>query len=166
MFANQSQNNLTNGSWKLGASIQAARKMDVMGEFNTHKWSHISDLPDNWQSELVDISTAAIVKAWLEQAEELRGKTLYGKFLGKLHREWAIETGVIEGIYSISEGGTKTLIEKGLDASFLSHEDTDLPAQEVIAKIKDQEAAIHGLYDFVSCIETEGNDVNSGGKFS
>ncbi|MBC7854834.1 MAG: Fic family protein [Pirellulaceae bacterium] len=116
----------------------------------SHQWSPIDDLPDNWQESLCDPSTTALVTAWLQQADELRGKDLYRRFLGKLQRQWAIETGVLEGIYSISEGATTALIEKGLDASLLSHEDTDLPAAEVIAKIQDHETAIGGLYDFLS----------------
>lgn len=114
-----------------------------------YQWSPITDLPENWH-ELVNPSTIALVQAWLDQADELRGKDLYHRFLARLQREWAIETGVIEGIYSISEGATLALIERGLDASILSHEDTDRPADEVIAKITDQETAIRGLYDFVS----------------
>ncbi len=115
-----------------------------------HQWSPIADLPDNWRESLVDPSTIALVGAWLDQADELRGKDLYQRFLAKLQRQWAIETGVLEGVYSISEGATTVLIEKGLDASLLSHEDTDRPATEVIAKIQDHQTAIQGLYDFLS----------------
>ena len=52
--------------------------------------------------------------------------------------------------YTLTEGATKTLIEKGLDASFLARGDTDDEPQNVIAKIEDHQSAINGLYDFVS----------------
>jgi hypothetical protein len=38
------------------------------------------------------------------------------KFLSELKREWAIETGQIEGVYDIDRGVTATLIERGIDA--------------------------------------------------
>ena len=67
-----------------------------------------------------------------------------------MRREWAIETGFIERLYRISEGATKTLIEQGLDAALLLHEDVDRSPDEVIAIINDQHDAIEGLYQFVS----------------
>ena len=67
-----------------------------------------------------------------------------------MRREWAIETGFIERLYRISEGATKTLIEQGLDAALLLHEDVDRSPDEVIAIINDQYNAIEGLYQFVS----------------
>ena len=95
-------------------------------------------------------STAALVQAWLEQAGELREKDLYRHFLSKLQRQWAIETGVIEGLYTLSEGATLSLIEKGLDASLISHDDTNQSPSDVILKIQDQHQAVQGLYQFVS----------------
>src|ERR1700730_1267411 len=88
-----------------------------------HKWSHITDLPQEWHQTLVNPQTSAVVQVWHEQAGELREKDLYKDFLAKLQRQWAIETGVLEGLYTISEGATTALIEKGLDAALISHED-------------------------------------------
>ncbi|MEZ6115070.1 MAG: Fic family protein [Pirellulaceae bacterium] len=56
---------------------------------------------------------------------------------------------VLENLYRISEGATLTLIEKGLDASLISHGQTDLDPKDVISKITDQHHAIMGLYQFV-----------------
>jgi Fic family protein len=118
-------------------------------ESHTRTWSPIQDLPNDWKDTLVDLQTESLVAAWLEQADELRDKDLYQQFLAKLQRQWAIETGVLENLYRISEGATLTLIEKGLDASLISHGQTDLDPKEVIAKITDQHHAIMGLYQFV-----------------
>ncbi len=120
-----------------------------MNQRHIHNWSPIDDLPDDWRTSLADPQTESLVVAWLEQAEELRQKDLYKKFLTKLQRQWAIETGVIENLYRLSEGTTLTLIEKGLDASLISHEETDQDPNEVVAKITDQHHAIMGLYQFV-----------------
>jgi Fic family protein len=116
----------------------------------SHKWSPIEDLPQDWQTTLVNPQVSALVQVWHEQAGELREKELYKNFLQKLRRQWAIETGVIEQFYSLSEGATKTLIEHGLDAALISHEESDESPESVVTKIKDQYQAIEGLYQFVS----------------
>lgn len=121
-----------------------------MNKFVARKWEPIVDLPSDWAESLSNSQTKALVDAWLEQKDELKEKGIYKDFLGRLKREWSIETGVIEGLYALTEGATKTLIEKGLDASFLARGDTDDEPQNVIAKIEDHHAAINGLYDFVS----------------
>ena len=118
--------------------------------YHTHKWEPITDLPDDWQTSLDNRQTHAMVQAWHEQSGELREKDLYKEFLRKLQRQWSIETGIIEGIYSLSDGATKTLIEKGLDAALIGYSDTDDDPETVIATIKDHEHAITGLYSFVS----------------
>lgn len=111
-------------------------------------WRPIDDLPLNWET-LVNPSVANQMKAWMEQAEQLKNTESYKEFLVRLRREWAIETGILERLYTISEGATKTLIEKGLDAAYLSHTDTDKRPEDVIAMIQDQEEAINGLEQFV-----------------
>ncbi len=121
-----------------------------MADAHRMTWNAITDLPSDWNKTLSNPQTHALVDVWKEQANELRQRDLFQDFLGRLRRQWAVETGIIEGLYDISEAGTKTLIEKGLDASFLSHEDTSQPSGEVIAKIKDHYDALMGLYQFVS----------------
>jgi len=122
----------------------------VVDSFIPHKWSPITGLPGDWARSLVNPQTAALVQVWHEQAGELREKDLYKEFLAKLQRQWAIETGVLEGLYTISEGATTALIEKGLDAALISHEDTPDPPEQVFARIQDQHHAIMGVYQFVS----------------
>ncbi len=115
----------------------------------SHQWVHIEDLAENW-SDLKDSQIDALMGAWREQLAQLRGKQEYSEFLTRMRRQWAIETGVIERLYDLSAGATKTLIEKGLDAALISHQDTDGNPADVMAMIKDQHAAIEGLYQFIS----------------
>ncbi len=91
-----------------------------------------------------------MVGAWQSRAKEIQENSHYKEFLVRLRREWAIETGFIERLYYISDGATKTLIEQGLDAALLVHEDPDLSPEQIIAHIKDQHRTIEGLYDFIS----------------
>lgn len=114
-----------------------------------YAWKPIEDLPADWMA-LSEPDVHSLAQSWQETAEALRGTDTYRAFLEKLRRQWAIETGVLERLYSLSEGATKTLIEQGLDAAFISHDDTDSSPQSVLALIRDQHAAIEGLYQFIS----------------
>jgi Fic family protein len=121
-----------------------------MTDFVPLKWSYITDLPEDWKETLSNPQTVAMAQTWHEQQEELRSKGAYKYFLEKLKRQWSIETGVIEGAYSLSDGATRTLIEKGIDATFIAHTDTRDEPQNVVTKILDHHQAIEGLYEFVS----------------
>ncbi len=118
-------------------------------ERESHRWTPVDDLPTDW-SDLQNRQTDALIAAWWERADELRGTKAYDDFLLRLRRQWAIETGVLERLYSLSDGVTKTLIEKGFDAAIIGHEDTDRNPADVIAVIQDQFAVVNGLYQFVS----------------
>lgn len=114
-----------------------------------HEWKPIEDLPVDWPA-LAESEVGTLVQTWQETADALREGDSYKLFLERLRRQWAIETGVLERLYSLSEGATKTLIEQGLDAALISHEDSDRPPGQVLAHIRDQHAAIEGLYQFIS----------------
>ena len=120
-----------------------------MSDRVSHIWSPIQDLPDDWRS-LASPELGSLVGAWQSRAEEMRENLHYKEFLVRLRREWAIETGFIERLYYISDGATKTLIEQGLDAALLIHEDVDLSPEQVVAHIQDQHRTIEGLYTFIS----------------
>lgn len=115
----------------------------------SHVWKPVQDLPAKW-TDLANPQIEALVTAWHEQAKQLRNKNSYTEFLTRLRRQWAVETGILERLYALSEGATKTLIEKGLDAAFIGHEDTDRNPSDVVVVIQDQYAAIEGLYQFIS----------------
>jgi Fic family protein len=119
-----------------------------MDSIHQHKWEPIEPLPEGWES-LKSPELEALVGVWNDQAKELRQRRIYDEFLSRLRRQWAIETGILERLYTLNEGVTLTLIEKGLDASFIGHGDTDKSPELVVAIIKDQYRAIEGLYQFV-----------------
>ncbi len=128
--------------------IQSPPTEQILQESNL-QWRPIEDLPAN-KNTLSSPEIVALVKAWHDQADELREKESYQTFLMQLRRQWAIETGILERLYTLSDGATKTLIEKGLDATFFSHDDKEKPPGEVLSIIRDQHQAIEGLYDFIS----------------
>ncbi len=81
---------------------------------------------------------------WLnfrEQREE-SDPDAYRGFLERIERSWAIETGIIEGIYDLDRGTTQTLVEKGLVADLIDRSATNRDPQYLIKVLKDhQESA-------------------------
>lgn len=113
-----------------------------------YKWKPIEDLPDDWQ-KLASSELAGLFAVWKEQVVRLKDSPAYLEFQARLRREWAIETGIIEGLYDIDRGVTRTLIERGLHASLIAHGDANKPAEEIIPMLKDHESVVEGLFDFV-----------------
>ncbi len=111
-------------------------------------WKPITDLPDDWES-LSSPELSSLVTVWEDQADRLRSSGAFKTYMDRLRREIAIETGIIERLYSLDRGVTRLLIEHGIDEALIPHGTTDRPAQQVVALIKDQEAAVEGLFDFV-----------------
>ena len=112
------------------------------------QWQPIQNLPNNWQA-LANTELPPLVTVWNEQAERLRNSGEFKHFMEKLRREIAIETGIIERLYTLSRGITRLLIEQGINESLIPHGESDRPVRQVIALIQDQEAAVEGLFDFV-----------------
>jgi Fic family protein len=111
-------------------------------------WQPIEDLPLGWQ-DLASSELPPLVTVWNEQADRLRQSGEFQTFNEKLRREIAIETGIIERLYTIDRGITRLLIEQGINEALIPHGATDRPIKQVVSLIKDQEAAIEGLFDFV-----------------
>ncbi len=116
---------------------------------NSYKWEPVEDLPINWH-EIASNDLQSLATIWIEQAEKLKESESLKRFNDNLRRQWAIETGIIENLYSIDRGITLLLIEKGIEASLIPHGATDKPKDLVISIIKNQEEALEGIFDFVS----------------
>lgn len=112
------------------------------------EWHSIDDLPPDWQ-KLANTELPPLVTVWNDQAERLRSSGEFRTYMEKLQREIAIETGIIERLYTIDRGVTQLLIEQGIKEALIPHGTTDRPVGQVVALIKDQESAIEGLFDFV-----------------
>ncbi len=114
----------------------------------SYKWKPLEDLPENWQ-ELASEEPEALASVWQEQRASLVQTDAWQVFLKRLQREWAIETGIIEQAYTLDRGVTQVLIERGIDASLISHADTDKDPEYVARVIQDHEEAMEGLFAFV-----------------
>ena len=111
-------------------------------------WQPIQD----YQSEparLANRELRALSSVWIEQKTTLGESIGIARFNERLKREWAIETGLIERLYTFDRGITELMIEHGANASLIPHRACDDP-QQAVALIGDQEAVIESLFSFVT----------------
>jgi fido (protein-threonine AMPylation protein) len=112
------------------------------------EWKPITDLPDDWK-ELRNPELYSLAGVWAEQHTQLKQSRSVSDFNERLLREWSIETGILERLYTVDRGVTQLLIEQGIDAALIPHGATDIPVNELIKVIQDHRDALEGLFDFV-----------------
>src|SRR6185312_8958801 len=112
-----------------------------------YKWKEIADLPADLDS-LRDRELEALFEAWLAEKDRFEDADVRA-FSNRLNREWAIETGVIEGVYQLDRGVTQTLIDRGIDSSFIPHYGSDRNPELVTQMIQAHAGVLEGLFDFV-----------------
>ena len=69
--------------------------------------------------------------------------------LTALHRSWAIETGIIEGIYQLDEAQTRTLIEQGFEPENIPQSGTGQDPENLLAILQDHMTALDAIYSEV-----------------
>jgi Fic family protein len=114
-----------------------------------HRWQPISDLPADPRN-LSDGELDSLQRVWQAQKDQLIERTALDEFDKRLRREWAIETGIIEDVYTLDRGITQTLIEKGIDAALIPHDATNRDGTLVARLIQDHYDALEGMFDFVA----------------
>ena len=114
-----------------------------------HKWHPIVDLPDE-VSKLTTRELESLRRIWTEQKRELSELGMLEEFDKRLRREWSIETGIIENVYTLDRGVTNTLIEKGIDAALIPHGASDRDSTVVARVIQDHYDALEGMFEFVA----------------
>lgn len=113
-----------------------------------HFWKPIEDLPED-SSALTDSELVSLLVYWQDQRVSLEQEGALGVFNTRLAREWAIETGQIEGVYDLDRGITRTLIERGIDADLIGHAPGQKPPELIAAILRDHQDALEGLFQFV-----------------
>jgi len=112
-------------------------------------WKPIEDLPGNWH-DLGRPDIQSLAQIWIEQAERLQETESFKAFHERLKRRWAIETGILEGLYDFDRGITEILIEQGIHASLIPHGSVNKPTEKVVPLLLDQEKVLEELFDFVA----------------
>ena len=105
-----------------------------------HKWQPLEGL--NLQSSNVDFREIdSLHQQWLRfrQQREESNPDAYRAFLQRVHRSWAIETGIIEGLYNIDRGTTQTLVENGFLADLIDRTATDRDPRDLVKVLRDHQ---------------------------
>jgi Fic family protein len=110
-----------------------------------HKWQEIADLPADL-AQFRDPELESLYQVWIDQKDTVDEKA----FAAELAREWSIETGIIEGIYTLDRGTTEVLIRRGIDSSYISRASTNQDPELVASTISAHEDVLEALFDFVA----------------
>ena len=111
------------------------------------EWHPIADYEID-PHQLADGELAALASVWVEQRENLGRLVSVSEFMERLKREWAIETGLIERLYTWDRGITELMVEHGVQAALIPNRATQEPGRAV-AMIQDQQEAIDSVFGFV-----------------
>ncbi len=113
-----------------------------------HRWRPIEDLPEDWE-HLGDGDVRHLAEFWNENRQEMAAHAAVRAFTERLGREWAIETGLIERIYTLDRGTIEVLLERGIHEHLIAQKATNRDPALVSDIIRDHEAALDGLFLFV-----------------
>ena len=91
--------------------------------------------------------------AWRERWDQFRARPdVQQRLLGgiqRLERLWSIETGVIEGLYTIHRGTATTLLEHGFVQNVIRDEHTDIDPDLLLSILKDHEASVELVHGYI-----------------
>lgn len=101
--------------------------------------------PNSDTSKLDDLAPS-----WYKKRKEFEsGENGYQEFIDRLKRQHAIETGIVEKLYDLSEGITQTLIKEGFVESYISHNDTNIPPKKLMQYLHDHFEAMDFIFELV-----------------
>lgn len=114
-----------------------------------YRWQPIDPIPAGFPYDFSEINV--LQRQWLNvrQARERLDPAAYNGFLERLTRSWAIETGIIEGLYTLDRGMTETLVMHGISADLIDRSDTNKEPEELVRILADHQDAVAGVYAYI-----------------
>jgi Fic family protein len=113
----------------------------------SHEWDLITDLPADWRT-FARPDLDATLRLWNGERQSLRDQTKVDRLQERLATLWAIETGVIERLYTIDRGTTETLVELGLEA-IQQFSTAGSLTRDAVKLIEDQRAALDFVFAYI-----------------
>ncbi|MGH3973060.1 MAG: Fic family protein [Pseudonocardiaceae bacterium] len=113
-----------------------------------HQWHPITELDDELLARRAP-SLEGLAQTWKEERESMQELQVERAFLERWKNRLAVETGVLEGLYSLDRGVTETLIERGFDAALIPNDSTDQDPTVVVNLLRDQRSAVDLVFDVV-----------------
>ena len=114
----------------------------------SHKWQPIEPLGEEGY-DFQEINS--LQREWRRIKQEVETDTpeAYTEFTARLTRRWAIETGIIEGVYELDRGITETLIEKGFVTDYIERGATNKNPSELTAILRDHQDAVASVNKWI-----------------
>jgi Fic family protein len=111
-------------------------------------WTPV-EFPEKW-AKAPTAKFDDLAPSWYHRRENLTKENEdYKEFLGRLKREHAIETGIVEKLYDLSEGVTQTFIKEGFVDSYVGHDDTNIAPEQLMRYLNDHFAALDFIFSVV-----------------
>ena len=113
----------------------------------SHRWRSIEDLPEDWE-DLCREDLHAVHEQWVSDRRLIRDEEKIRRFQEELALHWAIETGLIERLYTADRGITVQIAKAGLEALGQFHARGKI-SWDARALITDQREALEMVMDVV-----------------
>ena len=114
----------------------------------SHSWETIGDLPEDWRGALSRPDLHAVHRQWVEDRDLIKDPVKVEAFQDRLYTLWAIETGIIERLYTVDRGVTLQVLEAGMEALGQFHARGSL-SSDARALITDQREALEMVMDLI-----------------
>lgn len=111
-------------------------------------WCPITDYETD-PEKLADKELQALSGVWIDRRFVLGESQSVWEFTERLKREWAIETGLIERLYTLDRGVTELMIEHGVNALYIPNSAGNKTPTHIADMIGDQRDAIESVFAFV-----------------
>src|SRR5437879_6405442 len=114
----------------------------------SYRWRPLNDLSSEWMSlARPDIDDSR--EAWVIERQSLEDEAKLDRLYERLATRWAIETGLIERVYTMDRGITETLVDLGLQA-LDKFRQTGQVSANVARIIEDQRAALDFVFTYLN----------------
>ena len=113
-------------------------------------WSPIEPL--NMDSIGMDFREInGLIRQWLEVKDsvEQSAPRAYDQFNEELLRSWAIETGIIEGLYELDSSVTLTLVKQGFSGDLIDELSSSVPPSDLVATLRAHRESIDYVNDWI-----------------
>ena len=109
----------------------------------SYQWDPI-DLTEREYKEYDFQEIDSLQRQWLQvkSSVESAAPDAYKEFTERLTRRWAIETGIIEGVYDLDKGVTETLVAKGIASGHIERGSTNKEPSELVEILRDHQSSI------------------------
>ena len=110
-----------------------------------HKWERITRLDQSLSYDFAELDSLQQQWSYFRQTREEASPEAYSSFLDRLTRSWAIETGIIEGLYTLDRGVTETLVMRGISADLIEQGSTNKEPHELVNPVLDGDMRVLDL---------------------